>query len=408
VKAAKSKMPVSGDSTSSSSPSPLLRDDEQQQTGALFGIPESSSLNSSQRPPRRHDDDFSVASDYNYGSSNDLGVWAGAALLTADCLGTGLLALPNDIRTLGLGFGIGFLVANLPINLYAGTILSYAAGYIERKQRAENSRYAELTVVRDEDDDDDDDDGDDILNSNERLLQNRKKHRDQENYSSVSRSDDNSGFDDDDDEDEDAFEEDPTEAARQHSLHHDTATFDFVGMTSALFHKSQATTWVMILFYTNLFLVLGNYILVMSHGVAALLGESWVCIPQAGIVASTLMFAMSQLRTMANLGRSVSIMSLTALLIVVLQCLYFGNQQQQQQSEQVVVAPPPPDPSEFTILRKMAAVASIGFATGSQKLLLNIRHKFANRVSAPKSLAISLTSFGTFDVVITLLAGPSK
>jgi hypothetical protein len=159
----------------------------------------------------------------------------------------------------------------------------------------------------------------------------------------------------------------------------------------------------MILFYTNICLVLGNYILIMLHAVTALLGESWVCIPQAGIIASTLMFAVSQLRTMVNLGRSVSIMSLTALLIVVLQCLYFGNQQ-----KDVETPPPPPDPSEFTILRKLSAIASIGFATGSQKLLLNIRHKFANRVSAPKSLAISLTAFGTFDVVVTLLAGPSK
>jgi hypothetical protein len=37
----------------------------------------------------RHDSEFSVTSKYNYKSSNDLNVWQGAALLTADCLGTG-------------------------------------------------------------------------------------------------------------------------------------------------------------------------------------------------------------------------------------------------------------------------------------------------------------------------------
>jgi hypothetical protein len=225
-------------------------------------------------------------------------------------------------------------------------------------------------------------------------LQNRKKQQAQ-NYSSISGNEEN-------DDKKDGLEDDPTDSDPHDALHHDTATFDFIGMTSVLFHQSQATRWVMTLFYTNIFLVLGNYILVMSHTVTARLGESWVCIPQAGIVASTLMFAVSQLHTMANLGRSVSIMSLTALLIVVLQCLYFGNQQKD------VETPPPPYPSEFTILRKLSAIASIGFATSSQKLLLNIRHEFANCALAPKSLAVSLTAFGTFYVVIALVAGPSK
>jgi hypothetical protein len=375
--------------SSSSSPSPL-QEHHRSSIFDSFGISIRESFGRGVGGGRRrHDDDYSVGSDYNYGSANDLGVWAGAALLTADCLGTGLLALPNDIQVLGLWFGIGFLILNLPINLYAGTILSYSAEYIERNQRAEDNRFAEIQILGGDDEDEDED-----LSRNERLLQNRKKQQAQ-NYSSISGNEEN--------DEKDGLEDDPTDGDAHDALHHDTATFDFIGMTSALFHQSQATRWVMILFYTNLFLVLGNYILVMSHAVAALLGESWVCIPQAGIVASTLMFAMSQLRTMANLGRSVSIMSLTALLIVVLQCLYFGNQQ-----KDVEAPPPPPDPSDFTILRKLSAIASIGFATGSQKLLLNIRHEFANRASAPKSLAISLTAFGTFYVVITLLAGPSK
>ena len=52
---------------------------------------------------------------------------------------------------------------------------------------------------------------------------------------------------------------------------------------------------------------------------------STLCIPTAGMIASTLMFAISQLRTMANLGRAVSVVSLAALFIVVVQCLYYGN-----------------------------------------------------------------------------------
>ena len=67
---------------------------------------------------QRHDSMFSVDSNYTDPSANDLTVWQGAALLTADCLGVGLLALPEDVKVLGRWLGLGFLLLNLPINLY--------------------------------------------------------------------------------------------------------------------------------------------------------------------------------------------------------------------------------------------------------------------------------------------------
>ena len=60
--------------------------------------------------------------------------------------------------------------------------------------------------------------------------------------------------------------------------------------------------WIRIIYYTNLFLVLGDYILVMSHAVVAMIedGNYKICIPQAGLIASTLMFTLSQIRTMSH------------------------------------------------------------------------------------------------------------
>jgi hypothetical protein len=366
---------------------------------------------------RRHDSEFSVSSNYDYGSSNDLNVWQGATLLTADCMGVGLLALPNDIHVLGLGLGLGFLLLNLPINLYAGTILSDAAGYVEQIQGLENEEFDEFpspeelqkmennktgddnSPKNEEEEEEEDQKEEDVLSTGS-PLQNNGKRVEGKNYETIAKDDDNNNGD--------VFEDEGGDGRHHQSLHHDTATFDFIGMTSALFHKSQATRWVMILFYANIFLVLGDYILVMSHAVAALLGESWVCIPQAGIVASSLMFAVSQLRTMANLGRSASVVSLAALFIVVIQCLYFANTtsyQEQDNDQETTTA----DPDESTtILRKLSAIGSIGFAVGSQKLLLNIRHELKDRDQAPKSLALALTAFGTFYVAIVLCAGPSK
>jgi hypothetical protein len=89
---------------------------------------------------QRHDIFVSVTDEYHYQSANDLNVWNGAALLCADCLGTGLLALPHGITVvLGSTVGLFFLILQLPINLYAGSILSDAALFVENKQNAVNT-----------------------------------------------------------------------------------------------------------------------------------------------------------------------------------------------------------------------------------------------------------------------------
>jgi hypothetical protein len=116
----------------------------------------------------------------------------------------------------------------------------------------------------------------------------------------------------------------------------------------------------------------------MSHSVKAMAGDN-ICIPTAGVVASILMFGLSQVRTMANLGRSISAVSLVALFIVVVQCLYALREESSSENydDMINVAKGQEDhiysTDVETKLAKMSAVGSIGFAVGSQKLLLNIR-----------------------------------
>lgn len=160
-------------------------------------------------------------------------------------------------------------------------------------------------------------------------------------------------------------------------------------------------------------LIPGNYILVMSHAVSAMAGEDNLCIPTAGIIASTIMLGLSQLRTMANLGRSVSFISLLALFIVVLQCLNALRLSEDGFSESEE-GNNLPDMEEDgtkltttkTMLSKMSSVAAIGFAVGSQKLLLNIRHEMVDRTkAAPHSLSIALSLYGFAYISVCLLAG---
>jgi hypothetical protein len=88
-----------------------------------------------------------VGSNYEYNSPTNSKVWwQGAALLTADCLGTGtgILAPPGDIQVLGyIRFGLGFYIANLTIFLFADTILSHTATHVEESQGVANQIFHE-------------------------------------------------------------------------------------------------------------------------------------------------------------------------------------------------------------------------------------------------------------------------
>ena len=61
-----------------------------------------------------------------------------------------------------------------------------------------------------------------------------------------------------------------------------------------------------------------------------------------------------------------------------------------------------------SLVRQFVSLSSIGFAVGSQKLLLNIRHEFKDRTEAVPSLGISLRTFGSMYALVCILAGPSE
>jgi hypothetical protein len=197
------------------------------------------------------DDDISTASSYEYESSNDLSMWQAATLLTADCVGTGLLALPQDIQVLGTVVGIGFLIFNLPINLYAGTILSRAADHVEQEEEQtrldmddsihiDDTKSTVATTVN----------GDGLV----RVVNKRTT------YSSIFSSEIKNEATDE------STENFPTDLIPQrqpqHAGHphpHDSATLDYIGLTHKLFSNgTHASQIVMMFYYINIFLVLGK------------------------------------------------------------------------------------------------------------------------------------------------------
>jgi amino acid permease len=381
-------------------------------------------------------------------------LWQGIALLTADCMGVGVLALPNDIRVLGWLVGIGFLVANLPINYYAGNLLAELALDIEEKcdggmmgpHNIHDRRVIEQVPAQE---DHLDADADVTRRSNRRR---QKKHH--ATNSDIPIVIDDNGEDDLEDIDnsdtstgiqltersikassntrkiaDGIFRQDFSTATSSgpivfsnvegHTSHNndnknnnnnifDDSTTDLINISQVVFTpKAVATYMVKSFYYTNLFLVLGDYIIVMARSISAVFSDE-ICLPVAGMIASTLMFGLCQFRSMASLGRSVSLASLLALFVVIIQCIIHhrsafsptslsGVKDGQRQQD---------DFEDDGIWGKFSSLAGIGFAVGSQKLFLNIRHELRHREESSKVLAGSLACYGLAYVVVIILAGP--
>ena len=336
-----------------------------------------------------------------------LSVIQAATLLTADCLGVGILALPKDVNELGWIVGLGFLIANLPINYYSGKILHVTAAHVENPSnkdgivRSRETSHVFEMVQTNEAEDAIQQGGDNNHFSPQQPSTTIPRATLRERSVSPHRSDGKG-----DEQDERTTVPVTIRSDNQFSLPPtggEAFTYDFIGLTSAITRGRSSstfyTTLVTVLYFVNIFLVLGDYILVMSYAVAAMLGDN-ICLPWAGALASILMFALSQLRTMARLGREASIVSLLCLFVVLVQCLVFA-----QKHEEPPATARTSVVGDSLVLRKFSALASIGFAMGSQKLFLNIRHEMRHREEAPRTLLYSLGTYGTAYIVVVVLAG---
>jgi amino acid permease len=372
------------------------------------------------------------------------------------------------MKLLGWAVGLSFLVLNCPINYYAGNLLSILASDIETEDETsiKNDDYddddnitglelaATKKVAKKESS---------VLGRNADSRTTRRKFSnkreayrgvpqnqfeettiqpgDDSNYEEeydivISNHDDDNDCENAEDDDnnfsEGAFhdetirgeertdeQDNPADFSRNSISifnNHDRKTSDLINISTAVFYPIDSLTsrtyimLVKIIYYVNLFLVLGDYILVMSRSVAAFFGEENICLPTAGAVASVLMFGLCQFRTMANIGRSVSLASLFALLIVLMQCLFHHHRKSTVDSSEVPetrnLVEGNDDDNNDGIWGKFSSLAGIGFAVGSQKLFLNIRHELRHRHKASRVLAGSLFTYGTAYVAVVLLAGP--
>ncbi|KAJ8612204.1 hypothetical protein CTAYLR_010129 [Chrysophaeum taylorii] len=240
-------------------------------------------------------------------SPGGYGVLGGAVLLVADCVGTGVLALPGDAWTLGIGGFGALLVTNFVLNLSAGTLVTEAA----RGGRARD--FCELSA------------------------------------------------------------------------------------------GCGATTKAIILaaWYSNLFLVLGQYVLVMSRGLELAVGASCTALSSFAAAASVLALAQAT-RTMTKL-RWPSLASISSVFVVLGLCLAARH----RPYDPAWLPPHLGAPRWRAALRASAAVGSCVFAMGTQKLLLNVRREQRDPdAQSNPALALAIALFSAVYLVVVLGAGP--
>ena len=178
-----------------------------------------------------------------------LGVLATSSLLIADVVGTGILALPGAVSTIGFGGGLAFLAAQLPLNLYIGSLLNAAAARVDANQRSDSTSN--------------------LVTLSESLY----------------------------------------------------------GATAPV---ARATRYAYVL---NLFLVLGNYLVVMSNAVNAMLASDHALCPhQSMLVATSLLFGLNQLPSLSEIGKWPTVISIASVVFVLILCIV-GSQAQQTEAE---------------------------------------------------------------------------
>jgi len=261
-------------------------------------------LDPSVSPPSSSDTSAST----DGGSHSLLSPPAASLLITAECVGTGILALPYFCYILPRYLGVFYLLCNYFVNIYCAFLLCSAADAAE--------------------------------------------------------------------------------------AHHGCGPIrDLVNLASSVASmphlSSRRSSWLSLctrfFFTTNLFLLLGTYLLAMSKGFAAAAGRP-PSVLYVLVCLSVLMVLTASFSKMSQLGRAPTYVSIATVAIILAVCLSLSPLPSSS-------APPSLSSPLPALVVVPSSFAGITFAVGSQKLLLNVRSEMEDKASAPKSLVWAITGF---------------
>ena len=193
-------------------------------------------------------------------STAGLGLLAATALIIADNVGTGVLALPGQIANVGRLPGLCLLLVMIVPNVYAGLLLHRAADIVEAADVSGTTATAA---------------------------------------------------------------DDFPQHARRSLLRTSGRVRDYAALAAALNGPAGAVTMTTCFFYyLSVFLQMANYLVVLGQTLQAALVGAWpLCRPWAGVVSAAITFFLNQVPSMAALGRGPALLSVLGILAVAVLCI---------------------------------------------------------------------------------------
>ena len=268
-----------------------------------------------------------------------------SVLLVAECVGTGVLALPGCAAMVGsLGF-VAILFSNVALQIYAGSLLTWAAEAAERK-----ATYAACEA----------------LHVGSALHVDRLEDEDEE-------LDGGGGG------------ESPPPLA--------TMPRDFVELSALV---GAPTRGIACCWYLNLVLVLGQYLVVMARALRLAVDLGGGCDVLASLLAScAVLLVLAQLPTLEAIGRGAAQVSLASVVAIL------GLAVAATPAE----APRPLPSRTATPLRAFAAASALTFAMSTTKLFLNVRLEMTRPADARGALFRGVAAFSVLYLVVALGTG---
>lgn len=278
-------------------------------------------------------------------------------ILTAECVGTGVLALPGCAHTLGLIPFFALLGFQVGLNGYAGMLLAQAAQICER--RASYNLCAETTTPL---------------------------HDDVDEASAWGGADEAEAA-----LDAVVFGAEAAPVAVERPR-------DFLDLAHKLDAGPRTTRIVGFCWYGNLFLIAAQYLVVMARALRAAVPIEGCAVLASLLASCAAVLVLSRLPTLDAIGRGAAQISFLAVVLILGACV-------RETANTLPNAWPAVALDGGGLAALAAAAGSVTFSMTSTKLLLNVRLEMAQPEEARSALGGGLAAYTTLYALVALLAG---
>lgn len=264
-----------------------------------------------------------------------------AIILVAECVGTGVLALPYVASVLGTGPFLLFVAMQVALNLYAGELLATAAETAERKTNYEACQSTTSALW-------------DFVDDTDMFP------------------------------DETAQPKSPTKRPR-----------DMLELAQGLDAGRPLRAMIASAWYGNLVLILASYLVVMARSLRVAFPMPGCEVMQSLLIAALTAYAIAQLQTLDAIGKGAAQLSFAAVIAILAICAKYTENG----------SPPIAPAQDASAAAVAAALTIITFSMITSKLFLNVRREMKDPREARKTLRYGVAAFTLVYVVVVFMSG---